>query len=210
METTTLKVRTDVHLARRLYHTLGVCIVLAVFSYLPRSIMIPLFMSFTAICLFIDIIRQKVPHMNQRFMKSFALFIRQNEVQNLTGMTFITLGITTIAIVFPPEIVKLSLLMLAFGDPISSIFGILYGKDKLVGNKSLQGTIAGLVVCALVSAIYFLSFGLYLDRIILISLICGIIGAVSELLPIRDLDDNFTFPIISSTLLWLLFKTIGM
>ncbi len=210
METTALKVRTDVHLARRLYHTLGVCIILALYSYLPRTFMIPLFVGFTALCLFIDIIRQKFPQLNQRFTKSFSLFIRQNEIQNLTGMTFITLGITTIAIVFPPEIVKLSLLMLAFGDPISSIFGILYGKDKLVGNKSLQGTVAGLVACTVVAGIYFLSLGLYLDRIILVSLVCGIIGAVSELLPVRDLDDNFTFPIISSALLWLLFKTIGM
>lgn len=210
MEMTTLKARTDIHLARRLYHSIGVCIILALYSNLPRPYMIGLFTGFTIVCVFIDFFRQKFPQINQKFTQTFRIFIRESEVKSLTGMSFITLGILTISIVFPPEVVKLSLLMLAFGDPISSIFGILYGKDKLIGNKSLQGTIAGFVVCALVSAFYFLSYGLYLDRIILISIICGIIGAVSELLPIRDLDDNFTFPIISSVLLWSLFQAIGM
>jgi diacylglycerol kinase (CTP) len=194
MEITTLKARNDIHLARRLYHSIGVCIILALYSYLPRPYMMALFTCFTVVCVFIDIFRQKFPQLNEKFAKTFRMFIRESEVKNLTGMSFITLGILTISIVFPPEVVKLSLLM----------------KDKIVGNKSLQGTIAGFVVCALVSAIYFLSYGLYLDRIILISIICGIIGAVSELLPVRDLDDNFTFPIISSILLWSLFQAIGM
>ncbi len=208
-EFSTLKVRTDIHLARRLYHMIGVCIIAALYVALPRDKMLYLFCFFTAICVGADIARQKIPALHKFLLDTMGPFLRKNEISGLTGMSYMTLGITAIAIVFPPEVVILSLLMLGFGDPISSIFGIMYGKDKIVGNKTLQGTLAGFIVCTVVSGVYFAFSGTQFDRLILVSLISGLIGAVSELVPVSDLDDNFTFPIISSCLLWIFFRFIS-
>jgi len=47
------------------------------------------------------------------------------------------------------------------------------------------------------------------ERLLMASLIAGLIGAVSELLPIGKLDDNFTFPVVSGTLLWMMFLLFG-
>ncbi|MES2768558.1 MAG: hypothetical protein V4596_05365 [Bdellovibrionota bacterium] len=206
IEGATLKVRSDLHLARRIYHMLGAGTIAALYYFMPRKEMLILFVGFTLLCVCVDLFRLKSKKLNDKLLATFGSFVRKSEVNNLTGMTYLTIGVTAIAVIFPKEIVTLSLLMLAVGDPISSIFGIMYGKDVLVGKKTLQGTIAGFIACALVSIVYFSGTGLMSERLILASLVAGLIGAISELTPVFGLDDNFTFPILSACLLWAQFS----
>lgn len=201
-----LKVRSDLHLARRLYHMLGASIIAGLYYFLPRQEMLILFLGFTAVCVSVDLFRLQSKTLNKKLLAAFGTFIRKSEVNGLTGMSYLAIGVSAIAVVFPKDIVTLSLLMLAIGDPISSIFGILYGKDVLVGKKTLQGTVAGFIACVVVSMIYFSATAHMQDRLILASLIAGVIGAISELTPVFGLDDNFTFPILSSCLLWAQFQ----
>jgi diacylglycerol kinase (CTP) len=206
LEGATLKVRSDLHLARRFYHMLGVGIIAAFYFLLPRKEMLILFLGFTFICVTFDLLRLQNKNLNDKLMATFENFIRRSELNGLTGMSYLTIGVTAIAVIFPRDIVGLSLLMLAIGDPVSSIFGIRYGKDVLVGNKTLQGTFAGFVACTFVSLIYFSAINQMDERIVLASLVAGLIGAISELTPIFGLDDNFTFPILSACLLWIQFQ----
>jgi dolichol kinase len=168
--------------------------------------MIILFSTFTIICLAVDVLRLKSKALNERLLSFFGSFIRKNEMLGLTGMSFLALGVTLIALIFPKDVVTLTLLMLAVGDPISSIFGIIYGKDVLIGKKTLQGTLAGFIACFVVSFAYFSIAGLMQERSLLAALCAGLIGAVSELTPVFGLDDNFTFPIMSACLLWIQFQ----
>lgn len=101
------------------------------------------------------------------------------------------------------------MLFLCFGDPIASYFGIRFGKDKLVGNKTLQGTMAGFVVCTLVALVYYYYNNIMLDRVLIVAPISGLIGALAELVPVGKMDDNFTFPVISATCLYILFGLFG-
>lgn len=205
VEGASLKVRSDLHLARRMYHMLGVGIITAFYYFLPRQDMLALFLTFTVVCLLVDIVRLKSKTLNDKLLAAFGSFIRKSEVNGVTGMTYLCIGVTTVSVIFPKEITTLSLLMLAVGDPISSIFGILYGKDVLIGKKTLQGTVAGFLACAIIALIYFLAVGAMSERLILASMIAGLIGAISELTPLFGLDDNFTFPILSACLLWVQF-----
>ena len=108
---------------------------------------------------------------------------------------------------FPPEIVTLSLLMLAIGDPVCNIIGIKYGKDKLIGSKSLQGSLAGFIACSIVSAVYFKVMDMMASKLLLTSMLSGFIGAFAEVIPI-DIDDNFVIPVVTAILLWGLFAFI--
>src|SRR5690606_1813448 len=99
--------------------------------------------------------------------------------------------------------------MLAFADPLAAVIGIRFGKDRLIGHKTLQGSLGALAICALLGLSYFLYFGYFLDRLLLVTVLTGIIGALSELIPVYSLDDNLTFPIISSSLIYGLFFLFG-
>jgi len=97
----------------------------------------------------------------------------------------------------------LSVFFLIFSDPISSYVGIRFGKDKILPNKSLQGSSAGFVVCTIITFIYCLLEGHMGANIILFAFLAGIIGSISEMMSIF-VDDNLTIPVISGLGLTLL------
>jgi dolichol kinase len=115
-----------------------------------------------------------------------------------------------IDIIFPRPVVSLTLLFLAFADPIASLVGIKYGKDKIFGQKSIQGFIAAFFVCVGITFFYFLFFSSMTGRLIVVSLLAGLVGACSELIPIGKLDDNLTLPVLSAVGLSILFYFFGI
>lgn len=206
---TDLKPRFNIHLARRIWHLFGVLSIIAIFNFASYKTSLIL-LAITFICFVIpDFMRLRNPRMNQVTLRWFKPFLRQSEANSLSGLSYLHLGTTIIVLLFHPQIVTLSLFFVAFGDPISSIFGVMYGKDKIVGDKTLQGAFAGFLVCGLVAYIYYLYNGLMLERVFLAAIVSGVIGAVSEVFPVRKLDDNLTFPVISSFLLFLMFHLFG-
>ena len=139
----------------------------------------------------------------------FHIVIRENEVNKLSGNSYLLSGVLMIVLLFPAKVVSLTLLFLAFADPIASCIGIIYGKDKILGQKSLQGFIAAFGVCTLATCGFLYAHSILVDRIIVVSLLAGIIGAFSELIPIGKLDDNLTLPLLSASGLFLLFRLFG-
>ena len=105
----------------------------------------------------------------------------------------------------------LSLLYLALGDPVASLFGILYGDRSLrfSNGKSLVGTLAGTGICLFVTLIFLSGMKLDLSTLLLASVIGGVAGGTAEMLPF-EIDDNFTIPVISGFVLWLAFILLGL
>ena len=209
---TGFKKRSDVHLARKIWHMAGVfCLFLvwALFSY-EMSILI-----FSVLWLMFvpgDILRLQNKNVNQTLTRLFKPIMRESELHRLAGTSYLLTGTILLALIFEPHVVSLSLLFLSFADPIASFVGIKYGKDKLFNNKSLQGFMAAFVVCFVVTSIY-----LYIVNtekyLLVLSLCAGLIGAVSELIPVWKLDDNLTMPLFSSfglTLLFTFFNVFGI
>lgn len=204
------KVRDDLHLARRLYHVLGVCAVIYLYHILTRTQALQALVAVSIAMLIFEVVRFRNATVNRFLIKYFlSPILRKNELRNFSGMTYLILGVLVIVFLFPPALVTMSLLFLAFADPLASIVGILYGKDKIIGNKSLQGAVAAFAVCTVIAFTYLSMLGILQDRLILVSVLAGMIGAVSELIPVGRLDDNFTFPVISASLLWILFSIFG-
>lgn len=153
------------------------------------------------ILIFFDVFRLYVRRFNRFFVWLFRRIIRDSEIHRISGITFMMTGITIIVALFPKNVVLLVMLFVAMADPIASEIGIRFGKDKLIGNKSLQGSLAAFATCFLLALAYFTHFDLVGERRFIVCLISGLIGAASELIPIGKLDDNFVFPVLSATLL---------
>ncbi len=153
----------------------------------------------------LDLLRQRLPGLNESLIHLFRPIIRESEVNRLAGTTFLLVGVAVLVLAFPRPVVSLTLLFLAFADPAASFVGIRYGKDKIFGHKSVQGFVAAYVVCFVCSLAYLLFMGFAWDRIIFFSLLAGLVGALSELVPIGKLDDNLTLPVLSAIGLSLLF-----
>ena len=207
--TVDLKKRSDIHWARKVWHVLAVGFMAVFYAYAPLKLSLILLVIACAIFISVDFLRQKNAALNDFIMHVFKPIMRDSEISRLAGTTYLIVGVTLVAFIFPREITLLTLLFLAFADPSASYFGIRYGKDKIFGDKSIQGSLAAFVVCALLTAIFLSAHSMILDRVVIVSLLGGLIGALAELIPIFDLDDNFTLPVLSASALWVVFTLFG-
>lgn len=204
-----LKQRSDLHLARKFWHMGGVSVIAALYAYLPNSTALILLFSVTLIAITVDVVRLRWPPFNELMVSIMGPLMRKSEVDKLAGTTYLFTGVTMIALVFPHSIVLLTMLFLAFADPIASFFGIKFGKDKIFGNKSLQGTLAAFVTCTILTYVFLSTHWLLVDRIYIVAILGGLIGALAELIPIGNLDDNLSLPVLSASALWVLFTLFG-
>jgi len=204
-----LKKRSDLHLARKVWHIGGVSLIAAVYAILPHTVSVSLLAVAWVVFVPMDFARLKYPHLNKYMLGIFRPIMRQTELHKLAGTTYLLTGLLLVTLFFPSPIVLLTMFFLAFADPIASYFGIMYGKDKILREKSLQGFLAAFVVCSLLTFAFLNSYELFAERMVLISLLGGLIGALAELIPIGKLDDNLTLPVLSAVSLWGLFSLFG-
>ncbi len=200
-----LKARSDLHIARKIWHATGISIMVLVHATQPIEV------SWLALGLFAllivpgDVIRQYNSKVNFWAHKLFGPVMRKSESKRISGSSFLVLGAALNLLFFESDIINISLLFLAFGDPIASYFGIRFGREKLANGKTLQGFLAALVVCSIIVGVYCYSTNILVDRLWIVIPIGGIIGALSELITIKNLDDNLSFPVLSSLGLSLMF-----
>ena len=198
------KNRSDLHIARKVWHMSGVFIMFTAWIFLPYWVSMTLLITGWLLFVPADFMRQKNSEINQKVSNIFRPIMRSSELNRLAGTTYLISGTLLITLLFNKGVVALALLFLAFADPIASYVGIKWGKDKIFGHKSVQGFIAAFVVCS-VLCFLFLFYNQVQEHIIVVSLLAGLIGALSELIPLAKLDDNFTMPVLSSLGLTLLF-----
>jgi diacylglycerol kinase (CTP) len=204
-----LKQRSDIHLTRKLAHCVGICFIAAIFNLVGMKGSWIILIAVSAFIIPLDLLRQKNETLNKATLRVFGPFMRKHEAHAISGMTYLYLGCMVLLLFNDQHLITMTLLFLAFGDPLASFFGIRYGKDRIIGKKTLQGTMAAFVVCAVISGIYCYFNNLMTERLLIVAPLSGLIGAVAELTPIGKLDDNFTFPVISAVLLYILFKVYG-
>ncbi len=204
--------RTDLHIARKVWHMgMGLMIVGLYLTIVARPLAILLLGSALGIILTGEVIRLRVPSVNESLIRLTGAIIRKSEVNRMSGIPYYVGAALFSIAVFPKTIAALSILFLACGDPIASVFGILYGKHSIrfSNGKSLIGTAAGIMTCALVAMVFLKASGLSDAHVLILSLIGGIAGGAAEMLPI-EVDDNFSIPIVSGFALWLGYIFLGL
>lgn len=204
-----LKTKSDLHLARKIWHFLGVMVVIYLYHTNTRADGLQIAFVITLLAIAVDSIRHSVSSVNKIVCQLMSPVMRERERDSMAGLTWLMIGVTTIVYLFSDDVVTLSLLFLAIGDPVASYVGLRLGKDKIIGNKTLQGSMAAFFVCFVISAVYFYFQNLMTDRLLIVSVIAGLVGAITELVPIFKLDDNLTYPVLSSSFLWVLFAVFG-
>jgi len=203
--------RSDLHLARKFFHMSGATVFLAPYLFLDfsKENMSAILGTVLAFVMSVEYARARWEWVNGVAVRVMGPVMRDTEVNQLTGIPFYLASCLFAFLIFPKHIAALSILYLAFGDPFSSFFGVLYGRNKIFPNKSLQGTLGGFLVCGLVSAAYFLWQGFDRDYVVLLSLLGGFAGSVAELLPL-NVDDNFSIPVVSGGLMLFTFWCAGL
>lgn len=201
-----LRHRSDLHLARKFFHMSGAVLWLTPYLFFgfSKEMMAALLGLALASVMSLEYSRARFPWVNQAALRVLGPIMRDTEVNQLSGIPFYLASCLFSFLIFPHHVAVLAILYLAFGDPSSSFFGVLYGRNKIFPNKSLQGTLGGFFVCATVTFLYLTWQRIDSQLIFLFSLLGGFAGSVAELLPL-NVDDNFSIPVVSGLLMAIAF-----
>lgn len=191
--------RSDLHLLRKFWHISTGSVGLLLYY---RSENQPEFWAFLTLTIALfgflfDFLRARNEKLNHFVVSLMGPFMRQSEIQGFSGLPFYSLGVSLSLFLFKPQIAELSILFLVFSDPISSFFGVIFGKDKIMPNKSLQGAIAGFFTCYLITLFYGLNAHIPSGTLFIFAILAGVVGTFSELLSAFNIDDNLTIPVVS-------------
>jgi dolichol kinase len=124
----------------------------------------------------------------------FGLVSRPKERHTVNSATWYLLALVLAVSVFPVPAVVTGLVVLAVADPVASLVGKRWGRTKIRGQKSLQGTLAFLG-SALIAVSLYVVFAQFsgawsFSALTTYALISALAGALAELWGDR-LDDNF-------------------
>jgi diacylglycerol kinase (CTP) len=191
--------RSDLHLLRKMWHMGSGTLCLAVY-YHTGELANLWGWAILAVSIFgfaLDLARARWSRLNEVVIAMMGPFMRASERNGFTGLPFYALGVALALLIFKPRIAILAIMFLVYSDPISSFFGILYGKDKIMPNKSLQGAIAGFFTCYLLALFYGITYGSYGSGLLWFAILGGVVGALAEMMSAFNVDDNLTIPVIS-------------
>lgn len=181
------------HIGRKLYHLLGGLGLLSLYYILGREQALWFYIILAAIVLVLDVTRLKVQAFNRFVFSHFGSFIRKNEENKLTGTAPYVIGIGLSLMFYQSEIATAAVCFLAFGDVAATTVGERFGRTKIVGEKSLEGTLAFIAAAAL-SGFLLSLFGIHIMHGIILT--GAIVAAGVELLPL-PLNDNLLIPLAS-------------
>ncbi|MCJ7508304.1 MAG: dolichol kinase [candidate division Zixibacteria bacterium] len=169
------------------------------YYFIPKSISLLILIPITSISITLDIIRlRKLPGVNTLYL-ILGPILRRRERFNFAGSTYILFGSVMSILFFNKRIAIAAISFIILGDIASALVGKIFGRTKLGRKKTLEGSIAFLLVCFLVaSIIHFVSgFPLW------IGLIGAVVATLVENLTVL-VDDNVTVPLLSGLVMQLL------
>ncbi|WFN37428.1 phosphatidate cytidylyltransferase [Methanomicrobium antiquum] len=111
------------------------------------------------------------------------------------GALFFFVGVLFCLRFFGEDITITSIIVLSVLDSVSTVAGLNFGKHKIYGKKSLEGTVLGIT-----ASIFVLIFFISPITAVILSVIAGIAELISPV------DDNLTIPVVSCVCLFFLDK----
>lgn len=113
--------------------------------------------------------------------------LRRHEHDNVAGAIFFIAATIICFAAFDFSIAMVALLMTVFGDLVAALVGIRFGKIRIYKNKTLEGSLAGLIANLIVGIAL-------LPNAPVLAVIMAITATITELWT-GKLDDNLTVPI---------------
>ena len=183
-------------LLRKLLHLSNLVIPFTYLFYFESKVQaLIILLPITSFAFLIEYLRINSTSVKNTFDKYLFSMLRKHEKSGkYTGATWVFISSTLSIGIFPKEIAIISLVYMSIGDTAAGLIGRKFGRIKIF-NKTLEGALAGFIVCLMV--------GLMID--LNLSKTVVTIGALSatiiELMPI-PIDDNLRIPLFSGTVMY--------
>lgn len=194
-----LKIFPADEIKRKTFHILTLLYVVA-YWYMPSHIVMWSLFFIILIVLAGELIRAKNEKFNIFILKILGGVHRESETHKISGLPWTLSGALLTMLFFQDKmIVVTSFLYLAFGDALAALVGKTYGKHKIYGGKSLEGSFACFTVCFIIGFVILPTWQF--------AFIGALIATLIESIP-WPLNDNFWMQIINAGALALLSRIL--
>jgi len=123
--------------------------------------------------------------------------LKKGEARRFSSMSLFLLSSFATILIFPKSVAIAAIFFLVFGDVFAKFFGLEYGKIKLIGEKTFEGSFGHLIICIILAHI----LEPYLNLPIETLYAGAAVATVAEALPL-GLNDNFTVSLLSSATMY--------
>ncbi|MEW5851021.1 MAG: diacylglycerol/polyprenol kinase family protein [Myxococcota bacterium] len=181
---------------RTLFHVLsGVGVVAACHLVLTPRTGVMVAAVFAAFCWSLEIARRVKPEWNDTIFGMFRAVAREHERYRPNSSTWYATALLLISLTAFNAAGMLGIMALAVGDPAAAVVGRRFGRIKLMRGRTLEGSLAFVLVSLLGGIAYLLVIGTPVGLpLLLLPLAAGVAGAVAEAISTR-VDDNFSVPL---------------
>jgi dolichol kinase len=184
---------------RKLLHLLTALIPI-VYIFMPRFTMVIILIILGVLALLIDFARLEVKSFGKFFNSYFGKLLWKKEKETLTAATHYVAAAFLSVYFFDKWIAIAVLLFLSFGDTAAHIIGVKWGKIRLDTEKTVEGSLACLVICLSISS-------LLPQPELLVLFVGSVVASLVEFFPF-GIDDNFTLPLISGAAMEIIVKML--
>lgn len=191
-------------LSRKLFHIISILLLLIPLYTCGNYCLASILAFFVVVFFIISKFRIK-NHLTNLYWLLLDKIERDENLKSLPAKQAFSLALSLILIslIFPREIVAISIITLAVYDGFSTIGGKFFGKTKLINNRTLEGASVGIIANTLV-LMWFIGFW----NALLVSVFAALLEMFSRPNSIFT-DDNFTIPIGTALLVYLLMVKQG-
>ncbi|MCD4707077.1 MAG: hypothetical protein K8S62_04995 [Candidatus Sabulitectum sp.] len=176
----------------------GSLIIPSVAIFVPRMDMVLALAAVAFGMLLVDIIRSRNKVFRKFFLGLFGKVLRGKEQEGgMTASTVLTASAALTILLFRTEIAVSALVFLSVGDSFAALIGKKFGKTVLVSGRTLEGSLAALFSCLVVSLPLMQISAVRGWTLSPAGLAAGALAAtLAELFEI-PLDDNLRIPVLA-------------
>ena len=187
-------------LLRKSTHLSGLVLPI-LYIFLDKHDMLLIVGGITGIAIVVELLKWLYSPFGELFFRYFKPLLRSHERKGaITGATYFIASNFLCIFFFEKNIAIVCIFFMVLGDTAAALVGTRWGRIKLIGKKSLEGSAACFVVCGVI-ALFWLNP--------IIGLTGAFVATLVELLPLR-IDDNFTVPLISGTVMQLMINYLPL
>ena len=178
-------------LLRKSIHLSGL-ILPVIYLFLDQQTMLIFIGILTGLALIVELMKWLFPPFGKFFFRMFAFLLRTHERKGaVTGATYYLISAFLCIFFFAKTLAIVCIFFMILGDLAAALVGKMWGRTKLLGKKSLEGSAACFVVCVLIALVT-------LNPVI--AIIGAFVATIVELIP-SPIDDNLTVPLVSGAVM---------